>query len=222
MKAVNLIPADERRSGGAGVLNDLSGPTLGLLGALVIALVVVVAFVTVSNGVAERRDDLTRIETNAAAAEQRAAALKPYGDVAALRDRTVASIRTLAAQRFDWPALLGELSRRVPADVTLTAMNGSAGATGAAATTGAGAPSVQLSGCTSDHAAVARLMERLRAVRGVADVTLATSTKGSAKADQSSGCPRRDQFDLALMLGTAAPVAVGATAPTTTTEAAAR
>jgi Tfp pilus assembly protein PilN len=209
VKAVNLIPAEERR-GGQGPLAGASGATLGLLGALVLALIVVVAYVSLANGVADRRDDVADARGRADAAEQQAAALKPYGDVAALRDSTLAAVTQLAAGRFDWPALMGDLSRRVPADVTLTAVGGSssvdADAVAAAAatpgTTVALGPAIDVSGCTGDHRAVARLMDRLAAIRGVSDVSLASSTRGEAGVGKG-GCPRRDQFDLTLAMGAA-------------------
>ncbi|HEY8581309.1 MAG TPA: PilN domain-containing protein, partial [Capillimicrobium sp.] len=193
MKAVNLIPAEERRGGGAGALSGLSGPTLGLLGLLLVALLAVVAWVSVSNGVAEREDELARVEANATSAEQRAAALKPYGDVAALRAASERTVAALDATRFDWAALLGDLARRVPADVTLATLNGSLPdpTTVAVAATDAGGesavPTITLTGCTSDHAAVARMMERMRAVRGVADVALASSDRDGTAGGAASG-----------------------------------
>lgn len=224
MKAVNLIPADQRRAGGSR-LQDVGGPTLGLIGVLILALVVVVAYVTLSNGVAHRRAELARVQAQVTVAQQRAAALKPYGDVAAIRDRSIATVRQLAGARFDWTGLLGELSRRVPADVTLVSLTGdvSSATPAGAPAPGGGAqssgPSLKLGGCTSDHSEVGRLMERLGSIPGVGDVQLGTSSKGDAATGSSggAGCPRADRFDLTLTL-TPAPVApaTGATAPAST------
>jgi Tfp pilus assembly protein PilN len=216
MRAVNLIPAEERRSGRSALLSGVGGPTLGLLGALVVALVVVVAYVTLSNGVTQRRGDLARAEASAQAAEQRAAALKPYGDIAALRETSLATVRALAASRFDWTGLLAELSRRVPADVTLSTLDGqAAGADPANPAAASGATTVKLTGCTTDHSAVARMIERMRAVRGVASVTLESSAKGDAAA---GGCTRSDAFALQLSVTPPAPTPAGTPA---TVEAAA-
>lgn len=207
MKAVNLIPAEERRTGG-GLAGGLSGPTLGLLGALLVALVVVVAYVTVGNGVAEREDDLAAVEVNAAAAEARAAALKPYGDVAALKVRSAATVQQLAAMRVDWPALLMDLSRRMPDDVTLTELTGTVpdpataiADVGAATATH---PSVRLDGCTTDHTAVALAMERMRGMHGVSDVALGTSDTAK-KGKNGDECGRADTFDITLTFAAAAP-----------------
>lgn len=206
MRAVNLIPTEERRARRT-PFSDVSGPTRGLVGFLVLAILAVAVFVTLSNGVSDRRARLASVQAQAAVVEQQAAALKPYGDVAALRERSLQTVRSLAAERFDWPGMLGEVSRRLPADVTLMSLNGTApepvaASAGAAPTPGASGARVQLSGCTSDHSAVARVMERLRAVSGVADVQLASSnaTGASSDAGNSGGCPRRDQFQMVLAL----------------------
>jgi Tfp pilus assembly protein PilN len=217
-----LIPADERRTG-RGTLSRLSAPTRALLGALALVLVASLAYVLLANQVTERRDRLAQIEADAGRASAQAAALKPFTDVAELRDRSVAAVRDVAAARFDWPGLLTQLSARVPADVTLISLSASPGdettAAGVPPATadGAAAPgaapvdrTVALTGCTTDHDSVARLMERLRAISGVADVTLATSTAaGGDDAGRSGGCPRPDQFELSVHL---APTA-GAPAP---------
>lgn len=214
MKAVNLIPSEERRAAG-GALSGASGPTLGLLGVLVLALIVVVAYVSLSNTVEERRAAVRAAAERADATEAQAAALKPYGDVVALRDRAMATVTTLAEQRFDWPRLIGDLSRRVPADVTLTSVQGASSPADAADAVAAGeavaaGPEIAVAGCTSDHRAVARLMDRLAGVRGVTDVVLGSSARGEGAAGDggrgsggSGGCPRADQFDLTLAMGVA-------------------
>jgi len=208
MKAVNLIPDDQRRAGG-GLLGDAGGATRALLGVLVLAIVVVVAHTLLSNGVAQRRSDLAGIEAQTRTLQAQAAALKPYGDVAELRARRVAAVRTLMGERFDWARLLGDVARVLPPEVTLVALTGTApsatAATGAPAAPAAGAapgPTIQVSGCTTDHRAVALTMERLRGVRGVADVQLASANTVGAPSSGSAGggCPRRDQFQLALAL----------------------
>jgi Tfp pilus assembly protein PilN len=209
VRAVNLIPADERRAGSG--LAQLSAPTRALVAALAIGLVASLAYVVLANAVTHRRDRLAEVEAEARAATAQAAALQPYADVADLRQQSVAAVRASSATRFDWPRLLARLSARVPADVTLLSLSGTLGsaatadAAAQAATTPAGsAPAdrtLALTGCTRDHDSVARLMERLRGVPDVTDVTLASSTTaGGNDAARSGGCPRPDQFELTVHL----------------------
>jgi Tfp pilus assembly protein PilN len=220
VRAVNLIPADERRAGRS-TLSRLSAPTRALLAALALVLVASLAYVLLANQVTGRRDRLAQIEADAAHASAQAATLKPFTAVAELRDRSVAAVRDVADARYDWPGLLAQLSARVPADVTLLSLSASlAEDTDAAAVPPAvpgAAPAdrtVALTGCTSDHDGVARLMEQLRAISGVADVTLATSSAaGGDDAGRSGGCARPDQFELSIHL--APPAAAPTTQPGT-------
>lgn len=212
MRAVNLIPAEERRSG-SNPLREASTPTLLVLGLLLVALVTVIAIVLTGNQVRDRKNQLDAVNGQAQVVRQQAAALQPYAQVAKLRQQSVDTIRKLADARFDWPAMLDQISRRVPTDVDLTTFNG-----GTATDTSA-SNSLQLAGCTTSHTAVARLMDQMRAVRGVTDVTLGTSAKNtdgaSASASVSVGdCPHSDQFNVTLALATAV-------APTSTTTPAA-
>ena len=99
-------------------------------------------------------------------------------------------MRDLAGHRFDWEQALRDLSRAIPADVTLSELTGNVldrrgrrrqlGLRGAIA-----APAITLKGCTDTQHDVARLMARLRNVDGVTRVSLAKSEK--ADSDQPSG-----------------------------------
>jgi Tfp pilus assembly protein PilN len=220
VRAVNLIPADERRRN-RGLRSDVSGPTVALLGALVLALVAVLTLVMTGNAIHSRKDELAQIEAQTRATQQQAQALKPYADVAALRERSLSTIRSLAAQRFDWARVLADLSRRVPADVDLDNFDGKIAEPDASAPAGTPIPStVTLNGCTTSHTAVARMMDSMRQVRGVTDVAFGSSQRSDdGSGGAGAGCPRSDQFVLTLTLApeTAPPADASAPAPTTTT-----
>ncbi|HEY3020401.1 MAG TPA: PilN domain-containing protein [Solirubrobacteraceae bacterium] len=211
MKAVNLIPRDAQRSFTA--LRGLGVGTTTLLGALTVALVLVTSYVVMANNVNGKRDELGRVNAEVAAAQRQVSALKPYADAEQLRQSLLERVRSLAGGRFDWPAALSDLARAFPSDATLTDFDGSAG-------DAAAGPKVALSGCTPSHDAVARLIDRLRAVKLVSAVALQSSTIGEAGA--SAGCPRSEQFKLTVtMKGPAvAGAAAGATAPATAAPAA--
>jgi hypothetical protein len=112
------------------------------------------------------------------------------------------TVRQLADSRFDWEQALRDLSRAIPRDVTLSQITGTVTAGATAAGGGSAnplrsaiqAPAVELNGCASSQAGVARLMARLRAVQGVTRVSLASSVKadpqqGTGVADSASGAP---------------------------------
>ena len=225
MRAVNLIPAESGRTGG----RSGSGVYI-LLGVLGVLLVGVVAYVLTNNTITARRAELAQVETQAAAVQAQADATRPYRDFAALADARVQTVRQLGETRFDWHRALGGLSRVVPDNVWLTSLlgtvapgvavnGGSSGATGALR----GAlpnPAIELTGCTTDHDSVVRLISRLRLVDGVQRVALADSSKGSGSGggDSSSDCRHghKDfpQFDLVIFFAPL-PTAPTATAPTT-------
>jgi Tfp pilus assembly protein PilN len=215
MRAVNLIPADERRRRGS-LLSGISGPTMALMGILVLALVVVLVLVLADNAIDSRRSELAQIQAQTRATQQQADALKPYADIAAARQKSLDTVRSLASRRFDWARVLADLSRRVPADVDLDSFDGSVSAPDASSgtMTGTATPastSVKLTGCTTSHSAVARMMERMRQVDGVTDVAFGNSQRGAGQA----GCPHSDQFNITLTLSPTAnaPAAAAATSP---------
>lgn len=235
MKAVNLLPVEARHAGGRVTLRGASPATTGLLGGLAIAIVVALGYVSLANGVSERRAQLATVNAQVAAAQQRGAALKPYGDLAALRSTTMDHVRALAGGRYDWPLVLSRFARALPTDATLTTFDGAMGS--AASTTGPlTGPTVSLNGCTTSHSNVGTIMDRLRSMKAVSDVTLQSSTvdPGSAGSDTGGGCGRSETFALTVTLdapaGTTtaaaaavppAPTAATTTATTATTPAAA-
>ncbi|MDQ6915107.1 MAG: PilN domain-containing protein [Actinomycetota bacterium] len=190
MRAVNLIPSDQRRGGGGGT----SVATNVLLGGLAAIVVAVGAYVLADNSVNSRRGELARVTADATSTEQRAAALKPYSDFASMRQTRAATVASLASSRFDWHRVMNEMSRALPGNVWLTSLIGtvapgvtidgasSAGDTGSLRSA-VPSPAVELVGCTESQAEVSRVMARLRLLHGVTRIALAASEK----TDSSSG-----------------------------------
>jgi Tfp pilus assembly protein PilN len=183
VKAVNLIPSDQRR--GAGGIGGRSGGIVyvvvgGL--AVVVALGVLYAFAVKS--VADRKGQLAALTEQTNAVQAQADSLSPYVQVQQLRERAVGGVVGLATTRFDWPDAMKQLAYALPSDVTLTALNGSAAgpamaasavpATTASTTGGAG---FSLAGCASTQAEVATVLTRLGQVPGVTAVSLSSATK---------------------------------------------
>jgi Tfp pilus assembly protein PilN len=190
MKAVNLLPHD-LRSGAKGPApavsagtEDAGGPgPFVVLGALALCVVALAGYVLTSNAVNDRQAKLADVSARSESITRQVTALKPYADFEAIANTRVATVNDLATSRFDWEQGLRDLSRALPADVTLSQLSGSV-----SATTGAGGgssplrgaidvPAIELQGCTRGQTDVARLMARLRNVDGVTRVSLSKSDK---------------------------------------------
>jgi Tfp pilus assembly protein PilN len=237
MRAVNLLPPD-LRSGpkgsapvvSSGVENSGAGAFV-VLGVLAFAVLALAAYVLAGNTVKDRQAELAAATAKSAAVTQQVATLKPYADFETVANARVQTVTDLANSRFDWEQALRDLSRAVPADVTLTSLSGdiSSGAGGGGSTlrTAVQAPAISLEGCAPGQTQVARLMARLRDIDGVTRVSLSSSaaekvdkqdsaaTEREQRNGQPCGVGSRPKFQLVMFFEKAA-AAVGTT-PTTST-----
>jgi Tfp pilus assembly protein PilN len=202
MRAVNLIPADQRsgnglatRSGGAAYL------VLGLLAGLsVLALI----YGTSRHEIQARRTEAAALSTRAQEVQAQAARLSPYTSFIAMREQRVHAVAELVGSRFDWPSAMAELSRVLPSDVSLSSVQGAIGAAGAAgakaATAGAvssatppgATPTFTITGCATSQTVVAQTLVRLRLISGVNAVALQSSTKAGGNSGGSGSCSGSD------------------------------
>jgi Tfp pilus assembly protein PilN len=246
MKAVNLLPTDQRNS--AKVIAPAAAPTKAptgdgfgayvILGALALAVVAVAAMALTKNTIADRKAELARTDAQVQAVAREAAALKPYAEFKQLAQARVETVQSLATTRFDWEQALRDLSLALPRDVRLSSLKGDvrggAGAAADASATATANPTIDLAGCTGSQTSVAKLMARLRAVRGVTRVSLRSSAKaaedaGAGAAVASGGaqgeklCPpgenptfavtiHFERFGVPAVSSPAAPVAAGGAA----------
>jgi len=243
MRAVNLLPPD-LRSGPNGPAPTVSSgeKTSGsgafiVLGVLAFAVLALAAYVLAGNTVKDRQAKLARATAESAAVSQKATALKPYADFETLVNARVQTVTDLATSRFDWEQTLRDLSRVVPADVTIASIKGDlGGGQGAAGSSGirgaVTAPAITLDGCTVSQKKVASLMARLKTIDGVTRVSLSKADKeatasatGSADrtAPSTTGyCGRTDvpAFEMVIFFeghasASTAPIPGGAPAATT-------
>jgi Tfp pilus assembly protein PilN len=190
MKAVNLLPQD-LRSGGKGPAPAVSAGTEDagpgafiVLGVLAVCVIALAGYVLTTNTVKDREAKLADVTARSLATTREAAALKPYADFESVANARVSTINDLAGSRFDWEQSLRDMSRTLPADVTLTQLTGTlsskTGASGGGSSALRGAldvPAIELQGCTTGQTDVALLMARLRNIDGVTRVSLAKSDK---------------------------------------------
>lgn len=241
MKAVNLLPTDLRGAPKASAAitarQDVPrGPgAFIVLGALALGVLALAGYVLTTNTVKDRQAEISQLAVRQQAAERRVAALKPYAEFDQLAKGRVATLKDLAARRFDWDQTLRDLSRALPQDVTIKSLDGTLGSstasTGAAAQQAAAtSPAISLTGCTRNQKSVARLMARLATVNGVTRVKLksssksaATSTPGGSTGGAEAPCGEgsRPDFSIAIEFGGSTATASGTTpGPAATTAAA--
>lgn len=185
MRAVNLIPEDERggRRGGSG------GAVYVVLGALALLVLLVGVLTLQRQSVEDKRTELATAEATATQREATAASLGSFTQFAALRASRVETVRSLASSRFDWSHSLREIARVIPPDVWLTSLQGTvvpgvalkAGGAGNTSTLRAtsAAPAIEMVGCTTGQDSVARMLGRMRLVDGVSGASLQSSMKGA-------------------------------------------
>jgi Tfp pilus assembly protein PilN len=193
MKAVNLLPSDHRgaakasKASPAAAVSSPGGSSFGayaVLGALALVVVMVAAYTLAGNSVKDRTAELARVQADSQAARSQADALKPYYDFQQMAEQRVSTVTQLAQSRFDWERSLRDVSRALPGDVRLKSLKGSVsegvGSGGSQLRSAVASPAIELTGCTQTQSGVARLMGRLRAIRGVTRVSLSKSDKGSS------------------------------------------
>lgn len=197
MKAINLLPPDLR--GAPKVAAPKAAATPGepggigafvVLGALAACVAALAAYVLQTNTVKDRQAQLEVVTAHAEATRQRVDQLKPYADFQAMAETRIQTVKDLASSRFDWEQALRDISRAVPAAVTLSELKGTisgqAGG-GSSLRSAIAAPAIELKGCTTGQQDVATLLARLRNVDGVTRVSLNKSVKPEKSKSKAGG-----------------------------------
>ncbi len=181
MKAVNLIPTEQRRAQASG---ERSGGGYVVLGVLGVLLVLAVAYVMTSNSVNENKTKAAKAKQEAVALEQQAAQNASYTDFSAIKEQRLQAVKAAAETRFDWERLMREISRVMPdgswLQTTDASVIGDPTAPGTTptstpapgTTTAAPVPTANFVGCTPRQSEVAKILVRLREMHRVTDVEL--------------------------------------------------
>jgi hypothetical protein len=215
MRAVNLIPSEQRSGGsvGAGRSGGAAYAVLALLaGFALLAVMYGKATRTVSSDESQAAALTAKAHRQKAAAE----ALAPYTTFVTLRKQRETAVTSLVDTRFDWAHVFHEFGRVLTDQTSISNLSGEVGAAApeapsAAAAPPAGAtsasasaaavssstpagsiPSFTLSGCATNQKAVARMLQRLRLIDGVKEVTLQSSTRGETNGGSTTAsgpCP---------------------------------
>jgi Tfp pilus assembly protein PilN len=240
MRAINLIPSDQRRGQHAPARTGPLVPYL-IVGLMVAALAGVSAMVLVNNQIADREAEVAELKREEATLKVRAERLAAYTEFRAVREQRAATVAGLADSRFDWERVLRELALVLPEDVWLVKATGTAspavtpidGANVSTRTSVAG-PALELKGCAPGQESVAAFVAALEDIDGVTRVGVATSKRPdlSATAEGGAGgagtvgsegddCRTRDfvaLFEIVVAFdAVSVPGALPATAPSGTT-----
>jgi Tfp pilus assembly protein PilN len=187
VRAVNLIPAESRRTGVSPSLGRL-GPAHLLIGVLVVALGLVTIYVLTGNTISQRKSQLASLQQQVTRVQAEVSRLSSYAHFEQLAQQRAATVRQIAATRFDWHGALSDLSKVMPADASLQSLVATVSAGSASGSSGGGGsvrgdinvPALELKGCTGSQDEVAQLISRLRVINGVTRVTLDDSVKQAA------------------------------------------
>ena len=233
MRAVNLIPVEARRGlrGGGSGSGIASYIVLGVLAAVV---AMSAAYTLANRSVGDHRAELDSVQAQV----QRYAS---YTGFTALRQKRTETVRSLAASRFDWSHALHELARTMPSNAWLTSLKGTVtpgvtidGGSGDPLRATLQKPALEILGCTTSQADVAKVISSLRRMDGVERVSLSSSQKldqGSASGGGSSTASTGDsgsgdcrngnahypQFSMTLFFATPTSPSGAQTASATTT-----
>lgn len=229
MRAVNLIPSEDRRGAG-GAAGRSGGAAYALLGALALLVVMASAYVLAGKSVDDKKSQLARVTREADATEAQAASLSAYTKFTAMRAKRTDTVTQLANSRFDWAHALHEIARVLPENAWLTNLSATTspgvsvgGGSGSGSLRGAMArPAIELTGCTTSQASVAKMMARMRLIDGVDRVSLdnavkgeetsgASASSGSGSGDCRGGHAKFPQFTMVVFFEEQAVVAPTAT-----------
>jgi Tfp pilus assembly protein PilN len=155
MKAVNLIPAEQRKGGAIGRRSQ--GIAFGVLGLLAGAAILMFLYGSASHQLKSRKAEAAALTQQAQQVQAQAAQLSSYTSFMQMREQRLQTISQLIGSRFDWSATMNELSRVLPRTISLNSLQGTIGsATGSAsATPSAAAPAAAFTASTASAAASA-------------------------------------------------------------------
>ena len=134
MRAVNLIPLDQRGGSGPAAGRSEGGAYAVLV---MVAGLALLAFLygTARHEISSRRAKAASLVVQTQRAQAMVAQLAPYTSFLAMREQRVKAVSELAQSRFDWAHAFHELGRVLPADASITSLTGTVGSASGGSTT---------------------------------------------------------------------------------------
>jgi Tfp pilus assembly protein PilN len=244
MKAVNLIPGEQRQ--GAGGISDLTGRSGGaaliVLGVVVGLAVMIAIYGSAHHSISSQNGEVATIKAETSVVEARTGRLTPYTNFVSMANQRTETVAQLVQARFDWSHVLHELGRVLPAGTSLSALHGTVGASATVSSTGSATagstpasstppgsmPVFTLTGCATSQTVVAQALQRLRLMDGASEVQLQSSTKaetggasgGSGGSGATGSCSGSDPSFTTQVTFVGLPAAPATSVPSTGSTAA--
>lgn len=206
MRAVNLIPSEQRR-GSVNLSGRSGGAAYVVLGLILGLAAMALLYGQADHEIGAKQAEASRLTAEAQQASSEASRLAPYTSFVSMREERLKAVQELANTRFDWAHAMHELGRVIPSEAALETVDGTVGSatdsastsatpatataskTVSSATPAGSTPNFTITGCATSQSTVALTMNRLRLIDGVSEVSLQSSTKGGGS---SGGCPAGD------------------------------
>jgi Tfp pilus assembly protein PilN len=205
MRAVNLIPAEQRAGASVGAGRS-QGAAYAVLAVFAAVGVLALLYGIASHQISSRRAKAATLTAEASRAQAAASQLAPYTSFVSMRQQREQAVAAVVDSRFDWSHSFHELGRVLPAGVSVSSLTGSIGGAGTttaaassasskgaagSATPPGSVPVFTIAGCATSQQTVADLLNRLRLMDGVTEVSLQSSTVGGSSGGGASGaaCP---------------------------------
>ena len=126
MKAVNLIPSDERR--GATVVGRSQGAAYGVVGLIAGLAILALMWGVAHHQTSSRRAEAASLSAQTARAQESASKLTPYTSFISMREQREQAVSQLVDSRFDWAHAFHELGRVLPIEASISSLEGTIGA----------------------------------------------------------------------------------------------
>jgi Tfp pilus assembly protein PilN len=189
MRAVNLIPSDQRSGGSVGAGRS-EGAAYAVLAVLVGIALLAFLYGKAHRDISSHRSEAAAISAKAARAQAEAGTLAPFTSFVQLREQRAQAVATLVDSRFDWAHAFHELGRVLTGNTSLSSLDASI-ASGAVTAT----PAPAAAPATPTPTAAATPAGAATAAAGVSSAT----PPGSVPTFNLSGCAT-SQSSVAQML----------------------
>jgi Tfp pilus assembly protein PilN len=193
MRAVNLLPKDAERAA-----RVAPNPALlvGVGGFALIFAVLFSMFFNARQKLSDQQDAVRVLQAQVSLQKPKAKPLEIQKELASAEPQRKAALSNALSYRLPWDVVLGQISRALPDDVSLTDLQAQApespttaaaspSSTGAVATSGPGV--LTIDGYASSQEEVARVLSRLSVLPALASVDLVNSDRGNAPTQGATG-----------------------------------
>ena len=244
MRAVNLIPSDERRGDDRPLRTGRL--VYVLTGGLVLLLLGIVAVALTGKQIDDRNAQKASLEQDLAQATAQAQSLNEFVNFRMVQESRASTVSSLAQSRFDWPRVMHELALVLPSDISLSSLTGpvspsvqletsssggSAGGGGELRGQVAG-PALEIVGCAPSQDTVAAFVASLEDIDGVTRVGVSssklpdlnssgltgepgdTASSGSTSTDDCQSGPTIFKFEILAAFDAVPTPTTGSTSPT--------